>query len=95
MAQVPDVVVNIEVTINDRDAIVQRCLTHLHSLHTTLWMDWILEEDKTMPDGTTQARGYTKAANWLADTIIRVFDLTPPEKCAQTEVPPNQPKGEL
>lgn len=102
MAEMPDIVIDAVVRVRaqvavleDHDELVKLCLQHLHRLHTTLWMDWILEEDHEQPDGTMQARGYTKAANWLANTIQSVLDLTAIDSCAQTDPPLNQPKGAL
>lgn len=59
-----------------RDMLVQTCKVHLESKHCTLWRDWIIESDKTMPDGTVQKRGLTLASEWLADEIITVVALT-------------------
>lgn len=59
-----------------RDALIERCKLYLISLHCTLWQDFLLEPDKVLDDGTIKPKGLTKAATWLADTILAVTALT-------------------
>lgn len=65
----------VQISLN-HDQLVKQCKNYLLSLHCTLWRDWIIEPDKVHEDGTTEPRGLTNAAEWLATTMEKV--LMPP-----------------
>lgn len=64
------------IMLHDHELLVKMCRWHLQELHCTLWMDWILDDDKALPDGTFKPGGFTRASEWLAKQIEAILDLT-------------------